>query len=151
MRDESFLFAEERDHGSAEPAEQRRAPVLLLIDDEPMIGRFVGHAAEDCGYRAVVTATADSFRRAYRAHAPDIVAVDLGVPGGDGIEILRFLAEEKCTAPVIIVSGFDRRVLESSVRLGEALGLRMAWPLEKPVRFDDLARLLNTLETGAAA
>ena len=149
MRDESFLFADDR---SVSPGvlEQPRTPVLLLIDDEPMIGRFLGHAAEDCGYRSVVTASADNFRRAYRAHAPDIVAVDLGVPGGDGIEILRFLAEEKCTAPVIIVSGFDRRVLESSVRLGEALGLRMAGPLEKPVRFEELARLLGELQTEAA-
>ena len=34
---------------------------------------------------------------------------------------------------MLIVSGFDRRVLESAFRLGEALGLNMVGPVEKPV------------------
>jgi DNA-binding response OmpR family regulator len=117
-------------------------PVLLLIDDEPLVGRFIAHAAEECGFESLTTTSVDRFRSAYRARTPDFVAVDLGVPGQDGIEILRFLAAEKCTAPVIIISGFDRRVLESSVRFGEALGLNMAGSLEKPVTVHELATML---------
>jgi CheY-like chemotaxis protein len=147
MPKEAFLLAPERAGEAADPG---RTPVLLLIDDEPLVGRFIGHAAEDCGYRAIMTAHADSFRRVYRAHAPDVVVVDLGVPGCDGIEILRFLAQEKCRAPVIIVSGFERRVIESAMRLGEALGLDMAGHLEKPVRFDELARLLESQQAAPA-
>ena len=64
----------------------------------------------------------------------------------DGIELLRFLAEQDFKAPVLIVSGFDRRVLESAFRLGEALGLNMAGPLEKPVRLDQLEAMLNQLK-----
>jgi DNA-binding response OmpR family regulator len=124
----------------------RPAPLLLLIDDDPSVGRFIAHAAEECGYRALSTMTADSFRREYRLLDPDVVALDLGMPGSDGIELLRFLAEEKCTVPIIIISGFDRRVLESSSRLGEALGLTMAGPLEKPMRLHDLEALLEGLE-----
>jgi hypothetical protein len=47
---------------------------------------------------------------------------------------------------VLIVSGFDRRVLESAFRLGEALGLNMAGPIEKPVRLDILEELLSKLK-----
>ena len=118
--------------------------MLLLIDDEPMVGRFIAHAAEECGYESLRTTSAGSFCSAYRARTPDFIAVDLGVPGSDGIEILRFLAAEKCTAPVVIISGFERRVLESSVRYGEALGLNMAGSLEKPVTVGELAALLST-------
>jgi YesN/AraC family two-component response regulator len=64
----------------------------------------------------------------------------------DGVELLRFLSEENYRSPVLIVSGFDRRVLESAFRLGEALGLNMAGPLEKPVRLEDLEALLNKLK-----
>jgi hypothetical protein len=46
---------------------------------------------------------------------------------------------------VLIVSGFDRRVLESAFRLGEALGLKMAGPIEKPVRFEVLQEVLSQL------
>jgi DNA-binding response OmpR family regulator len=116
---------------------------LLLIDDEPAFGRFIAHAAEESGYRAQVTISAEPFKRSYRETAPDVVALDLGMPGSDGVELLRFLAEEKCTAPIIIVSGFDRRVLESSMRLGEALGLNMIGPLTKPVRLHEVAELLE--------
>jgi hypothetical protein len=47
---------------------------------------------------------------------------------------------------VLIVSGFDRRLLESAFRLGEALGLNMAGPIEKPVRLDILEELLRKLK-----
>jgi DNA-binding response OmpR family regulator len=127
-------------------SEPHPAPLLLLIDDEPSVGRFLAHVAEDCGYRALATMNADSFRREYRLLHPDMLVVDLGVPGSDGIELLRFLAEEKCEAPVVIISGFDRRVLESAIRLGEAFGLRMAGPLAKPVRVHELEALFEDLK-----
>jgi DNA-binding response OmpR family regulator len=135
------------------PGEEARAqlPLLLVIDDEPLIGRFLAHAAEECGYRALATATADSFRREYHLLRPDVVAIDLAMPGGDGVELLRFLAAEQCTVPVLIVSGFDRRVLESSVRLGEALGLDMVGPLMKPVLVAELKSVLGSLRQREAA
>ena len=61
----------------------------------------------------------------------------------DGVELLRFLAENDFRAPVLIISGFDQRVLDSAFRLGEALGLTMAGPLQKPVRLDQLEALLT--------
>ena len=67
------------------------------------------------------------------------------MPGMDGVELLRFLAEQDFQSPVLIVSGFDRRVLESAFRLGEALGLTMVGPLEKPVRLEELETVLAQL------
>ena len=52
--------------------------------------------------------------------------------------------------PVLIISGFDRRVLESAFRLGEALGLTMAGPLEKPARLEDLEAILIRLKPSLA-
>ena len=74
---------------------------------------------------------------------PDAVAVDLCVPGADGIEIIRLLAEEKYRGPVIIVSGLDQRILDAALRLGEAMGLNMAEPLAKPFRLEELADRLE--------
>ncbi|HMJ93847.1 MAG TPA: response regulator [Allosphingosinicella sp.] len=126
-------------------------PLLLLIDDEPFVSRFLAHAAEECGYRALATATADSFRREYRLLGPDVIALDLAMPGGDGVELLRFLAAEQCRAPVLIVSGFDRRVLESSMRLGEKLGLDMIGPLAKPILVAELQEVLGSVRAKEAA
>jgi DNA-binding response OmpR family regulator len=113
-------------------------PRLLLIDDELAVARFVAHAAEECGYEAIITVTAESFRSQYRALAPWVVVLDLALPRSDGVELLRFLAEEKCTARVLLLSGFDGRVLEAAMRLGATMGLDMARPLTKPVRLQAL-------------
>ena len=69
------------------------------------------------------------------------------MPGMDGVELLRFLAEHEFRSPVLIISGFDRRVLDSAFRLGEALGLTMIGPLEKPVRLAKLETMLTELKS----
>ncbi len=121
-------------------------PRLLLIDDEPALAEFLANAAQATGFEPVITAEDEEFRSEFRAARPDMVALDLGMPGMDGVELLRFLADEDYQAPVLIVSGFDRRVLESAFRLGEALGLVMAGPLEKPVRLEELESELQRLK-----
>jgi DNA-binding response OmpR family regulator len=121
-------------------------PRVLLVDDEPALAAFLGGAAEECGFTATLTSNDCEFRESFLADRPDMVALDLGMPGMDGIELLRFLADQSYEAPVLIVSGFDRRVLESAFRLGEALGLSMAGPLEKPVRLEQLETLLTELK-----
>ena len=120
-------------------------PRLLIVDDEPALAEFVANVAAECGFLPVLTGDDRQFRESYRRDPPNVVVLDLGMPGMDGVELLRFLAEEDNRAPVLIFSGFDRRVLESAFRLGEALGLQMLGPIEKPVRADELERLLIEL------
>jgi two-component system, OmpR family, response regulator len=120
-------------------------PRLLLIDDEPALAEFLAQAARDSGFDPVITEQDQEFRDSFLAERPDMVALDLGMPGMDGVELIRFLADEDYEAPVLIVSGFDRRVLESAFRLGEALGLNMKGPVEKPVRFEVLQDVLSQL------
>jgi DNA-binding response OmpR family regulator len=123
-----------------------KQPQLLLIDDEPALAEFVANAARETGYDPVVTSDDGAFRSRFRAGRPDAVALDLGMPGMDGVELLRFLSDEDFEGPVLIISGFDRRVLDSAFRLGEALGLNMAGPLEKPARLEELEELLKRLK-----
>src|ERR1044072_522939 len=116
-------------------------PRLLLIDDEPALAEFLANAATASGFDPIVTARDDQFQHAFIANPPEMVAIDLGMPGMDGVELTRFLAEQEYRGPVLIVSGFDRRVLESAFRLGEALGLTMVGPVEKPMRFEELEEI----------
>ena len=122
-------------------------PRLLLIDDEPALADFLASAARECGFAPTITDNDGAFRDRFLGERQDVVALDLGMPGMDGIELLRFLAEQDYRSPVLIISGFDRRVLESAVRLGQALGLSMAGPLSKPVRLAALEALLNELKS----
>ena len=123
-----------------------RQPRLLLIDDEPVLAEFVAYAARESGFDPTLTSDNLVFRESFLTQRPDMVCLDLGMPGMDGVELLRFLAEQNYTAPVLIISGFDRRVLETAFRLGEALGLNMAGPLAKPTRLEEIEALLNELK-----
>jgi DNA-binding response OmpR family regulator len=122
-------------------------PRLLLIDDEPALADYLATAARACGFDPIVTARDEDFRDALVAQHPEMVAIDLGMPGADGVELTRFLADQNYRGPVLIVSGFDRRVLESAFRLGEALGLNMVGPVEKPARLDQLEEVLSKLKS----
>lgn len=127
-----------------------RRPRLLLIDDEPALATFVASAAQDCGYEATVGSDEADFRHRFAEQRPDAVVLDLGMPGMDGVELLRFLSSENFQGPVLIISGFDRRVLDSAVRLGEALGLAMVGPLEKPTRLEELEQILKEVRSTVA-
>jgi DNA-binding response OmpR family regulator len=130
--------------------EPDRRPTLLLVDDDTMVGRMIGHAAEECGFHALRANSGEGFRRIFRARQPACVALDLCMPGADGVEIIRFLAEERFAGQVIIISGLHRHILDAALRLGRALGLDMAEPLGKPFRFADLARRLVLKPEGVA-
>jgi DNA-binding response OmpR family regulator len=118
-------------------------PRLLLIDDEPQLAAFVANAAKMCGFDPIATDRDDQFREQFIEAKPEMVVLDLGMPGMDGVELLRFLSEQGFAGPVLIISGFDHRVLESAFRLGEAHGLKMVGPLEKPARLDALEAILK--------
>ena len=120
-------------------------PRLLLIDDEPALAAFVAKAADMCGFEPLIAEQDQQFRDKFRETRPQMVALDLGMPGMDGVELLRFLADEDYRDPVLIISGFDRRVLDSAFRLGSTLGLQMVGPLEKPTRLEELEAILNEL------
>ena len=122
-------------------------PRLLLIDDEPALAAFVAKAADLCGFEPIIADQDQHFRDTFLKQRPQMVALDLGMPGMDGVELLRFLGNEGYEDPVLIISGFDRRVLESAYRLGEALGLQMVGPLEKPARLEELEAILNQVKS----
>lgn len=115
---------------------------VLVVDDEPQVGRTMAYAAEACGCSAALALSADGFRSQYERVVPQVVLLDLSLPGGDGIELLRMLAELRSEALVVIVSGFDGRVIDAAVRLGVAMGLRMGPCLAKPFTAHQLAAAL---------
>jgi DNA-binding response OmpR family regulator len=121
-------------------ARQQRNSVkhLLVVDDEPAVGRLIRRIAEGCGYIVTVTHDSDSFMRALHETQAQAIILDLSLPGKDGVELLRVLGQSGCRAEILIISGCDRRLLESTGKLGVARGLPIVGTMMKPVRAAEL-------------
>lgn len=119
---------------------------MVVVDDEPAVGRLIQSVAQGCGYDVTCTSDAARFRDAFAAIDPDAIVLDLSMPDVDGIELLRFLASAGCRAAILIISGFDSRVLDTAARLGAAMGLSIAGTLVKPMRVAEIRAAILALE-----
>jgi len=115
---------------------------IIVIDDDPDIGMLIADIAESMGFVCEVTKDAESFLRTLR---PDtsMIFLDLLIPGFDGIEILRQLAQRRCKTRIVMMSGMDKRVIESARALGDSLGLTIVGHLTKPFHIAQLETLLG--------
>lgn len=116
---------------------------LLVVDDEEDICETIAEIAQSRGFDVatisdptLVAAKLDSF-------TPDIIVLDLMMPGTDGVELLRVLVDKVKNAKICLMSGSDARVLNSARRLGSAHGLDVIAAFEKPL---DIAKLRSTLD-----
>jgi CheY-like chemotaxis protein len=113
------------------------------MDDEPLMSAVMARVGESCGYAVRVVLDPDAFRDEYRSWSPTFIILDLRMPSADGIELLRFLAEEKSAARILIVSGVESKLLDSAERLGSARGLSLVGSLAKPINTEDLRAILE--------
>lgn len=121
---------------------------FLFIDDDPAVCKVAKRIAESCGFLAAATTDADEFKQIYRNSSVAVIAVDLSMPQIDGVEVFRFLAKTNCQAGILIVSGFDRRVVEAASRLGKELGLKIVGTISKPLALEDFRSILSrSIET----
>ena len=118
-------------------------PKIVVLDDEPMIRQIICDVARSCGFEAFDTDSPAVFEARIRTDPPQIVVLDLVMPGIDGVEILRNLSEQLASIPILIASGMDSRLLDAARQLGEARGMTMAGVIQKPFRVEELRSKLQ--------
>ncbi len=78
-------------------------PTVLVVDDEPRILRFVRAELESAGFRVVTASEGNSALEAVETEVPDLVVLDVIMPGMDGFEVLRRLRGRRAV-PVILLT-----------------------------------------------
>jgi len=120
----------------------RPAARMLVVDDEKDIGEFIRFVASNQGYEVVCITDPQEFGEEY-SDGLSIVALDLAMPGVDGVELIRYLASVDSKAGLILMSGFDPGVLRSAKELALSRGLNVLGSLEKPITIANLEALLK--------
>jgi len=112
--------------------------VVLIVDDEPHIRNLLRQVLHDAGYHTIEAADGAVALERARAFRPDLIILDILMPGASGFGVTSVLRTDPDTAHIPIV------ILSIADDAGEALELGAnAW-LTKPV---DQARLIQTIET----
>ena len=90
---------------------------ILIVDDDALMRRSMAFNLEQAGYRASSAANAEDALAVSRRDKPDLILLDIGLPGMDGLDALRHFRQE-FNAPIIFVTARRRE-------LDEVLGLEL--------------------------
>lgn len=103
---------------------------ILIVDDDPDLTDVLASIVEDSGHEAIVARSASEARAVARARRPSLVFADWNMPGGGADVIARYLHEDGCSAPLVVITGMEARLIP--------------WPhvLTKPFNADQLAAVI---------
>src|SRR5689334_16683999 len=82
-------------------------PLVLIVEDEPQMRRFLRATLGAHGYRLLEAGTAAEALRLATSHNPALVLLDLGLPDAEGFEVTRRLREWS-QLPIIVISARGR-------------------------------------------
>ncbi len=120
---------------------------LLILDDDVTVARTIGFVAQGLGFTVECVDASGAFFEAVHRMAPSHIAIDLIMPGMDGVEVMRQLAQVGCDAQVILTSGMGQKVLEAAQSTARERGLNIVGVLPKPFRPVMLRELLGSSST----
>jgi two-component system KDP operon response regulator KdpE len=115
----------------------RRGRLVLVVEDEPRILRFLSISLRASGYNIITAIRGDQVIDLVKSEKPDIIVLDVFLPGVDGFEVLKELRTFS-RLPVIVMSARDS--------LGpEALALGATEFMAKPFRPEQLIRKMRNI------
>jgi FixJ family two-component response regulator len=118
-------------------------PLLMVVDDETEMVNLVADVGMTCGFEVLQYLNARAFQEALITNTPTVIVMDIVMPEMEGTELLKWLAEQGCTAPIIIMSGYDGKYITFTEHLGSVTGRHILGTLTKPFKIDDLEALLK--------
>jgi two-component system chemotaxis response regulator CheY len=117
---------------------------ILLVDDEPHIRKFVGLLLKQIGSPTIIeAANGEEALALYQQERPDLVLLDINMPGLDGLATLRKLRELDPEVVVIMLTSLaNRQMVEGAADLGACLYIRKDTPKDEMLKM-----LRETIET----
>lgn len=118
-------------------------PRLWLVEDDIAFARSISLGCKAIQADCLALDGLDALKQAFSLGKPGILVLDLNLGRHDSIQVMEFLVAMRCTAPIVLMSGSDSRVLRFSEQIGRDLGLNIIGSLTKPFGARDMFDLIN--------
>ncbi len=140
-------MAEQQPLQHAPEADTSQSPCrLLVIDDDTSICAVIEKLGEKVGFATARAVSVDEAARQLRESHFDCITLDLGLGEDSGVEVLKVLADMRCQAPIIIISGSQRTMREFATMIGNNMHLTLQQHLAKPIDFAVLKKTLADIK-----
>jgi EAL domain-containing protein (putative c-di-GMP-specific phosphodiesterase class I) len=120
----------------------QRLPTVCLIDDDTEYGEMFRQFLQSRNISLIVLHNLSPEVEPVILNM-NVLILDLFLPGLDGVEVLRFLANQGYQGAIVLISGQDATVLHSACELAKVKGLRVIGAFTKPVQLSGLVNLLE--------
>lgn len=124
-------------------------PRLLVVEDDSCMADLICLLAQEAQFNASICEGAH-FTAIYQQWKPDVILLDILMPGMDGFEILRYLHQQQSRARVVLLS-VSERYRQTAELMGLELNLLIAANIAKPFHASDLQRLLGEIRASLPA
>lgn len=120
-------------------------PVALIVEDHPANLLLARVMLERAGWRIIEARCADEARQALRDTTPDIILMDVGLPGQDGLSLTRELKASEITRLIPIVA-LTAHAMHSDRERAFAAGCDgyLSKPFKSQQLYDEIARVLES-------
>jgi DNA-binding response OmpR family regulator len=122
---------------------------ILLVDDDALLRRSLAFNLEKAGYRATTAASAEDALALARRDAPDLILLDINLPGMDGLDALRRFRQQ-FSAPVVFLTA-RRRELDQVVGLELGADDYVTKPFDLDVLLARIKAVLRRSQPGEAS
>ena len=82
-------------------------PTILLVEDDAALSELIASYLERNGYQVSVIARGDQVRERAKSNPPDLVILDLMLPGLDGLQVCRLLRADSASLPILMLTARD--------------------------------------------
>jgi DNA-binding response OmpR family regulator len=121
---------------------------VLVVDDESGMEEYIADILKQAEFEVFTAGDGVAALEAIRASAPDVVILDIFMPKKDGLEVLIELRHQRSTVPILVISGKQALLSDSSMGLARQLGANDV--LSKPFTAEELVKRVSCLACARA-
>ncbi len=92
--------------------------LILIIEDDEAISRMLSLFLDQQGYKIIVAGDMKSAIRELQTQSPEIVLLDLGLPGGDGKTLIKSIRTQRSTPIIVLSARHEEKEIIASLELG---------------------------------